>query len=114
MTPDHKHFIVHSTLAANTLTLADLPVLQSKLQTVSGLWYPLGVKLQLQPNVLGGIPRVAGNDHATCLSVMLMQWLQCKEHPPTLDALINSLNSPEIGDRHLAESLKNEGLHVQP
>ena len=90
MTPDddQKHFIVHSTLTANTLTLADLPVLQSKLQTVSGLWYPLGVRFQLQPNVLGGIPRVAGNDNATCLSVMLMQWLQCKKHPPTLDALI--------------------------
>ena len=110
MAPNYAHSIVHFVPTAKTLTLADLPVLQSKLQTISGLWYPLGVELQLEPNVLGGIPRVAGNDTAACLSVMLMQWLQRKDRPPTLDALINSLDSPKIGDHHLAQSLKNEGI----
>ena len=44
---------------AGPLTLADLPMLQTRLDSVSGLWYPLGMELKVDTNILGGIPRVA-------------------------------------------------------
>ena len=73
-------------------------MLQTKLESVSGLWYPLGMELNVDANILGGIPRVAGNDPSHCLSVMLMRWLQIKDptQSPTLDTLTKSLCKPSI------------------
>ena len=90
------------------MTLADLPMLQIKLESVSGLWYPLGMELKVDTNILGGIPRVAGNDPSHCLSIMLMRWLHTKDpvQSPTLDTLVRSLSSPSIaGGEEVAKSL---------
>ena len=83
-------------------------MLQTRLDSVSGLWYPLGMELKVDTNILGGIPRVSGNDPSHCLSIMLMRWLQTKDpaEAPTLDTLARSLSSPSIaGGEEVAKSL---------
>ena len=101
-----RHFLFP--FVAEVLTLADLPMLQTRLDSVSGLWYPLGMELKVDTNILGGIPQVAGNDPSHCLSIMLMRWLQTKDpaEAPTLDTLARSLSSPSIaGGEEVAKSL---------
>jgi len=48
------------------------------------------MELKVDTNILGGIPRVAGNDPSHCLSIMLMRWLQTKDpaEAPTLDTKV--------------------------
>ena len=92
---------------AKPLTLADLPSLKVKLQTVAGLWYPLGMELGIQPATLGGIPGAAGKDPSSCLHTVLKEWLETNDQSriPTLEALAESVSNPIVGDKELAQSL---------
>lgn len=83
-------------------------MLQSKLRSVQALWFPLGMALKIDANVLGGIPGIAGSESSGCLSMMLVRWLETKEYTPTLEYLAKCIrSSPSIPDgEEIAKSLK--------
>ena len=69
------------------------------------VWYPLGMKLQLDSKTLAGIATASGNDVSTALSFMLTRWLKSKDHPPLLRSLTAALCSPEIALTHISDAL---------
>ena len=89
------------------LTLADLSMLQTKLESVAALWYALGMQLKIDANILCGIPGVAGGEPAHCLAMLLMRWLQTKDYSPTLEILVTAVRSIPDGEK-LAKSLLGE------
>ena len=85
--------------------MANLPELQARLQSVSPLWYPIGMELQIGLEILRKIPLLAQGDDTLGLDMVLMKWLRMKDPPPTLEALVRALSSKMIDAKPLAESL---------
>ena len=90
--------------AAGILTVADLPQLKTKLQSISVLWHPLGTKLGLDPQNLIRIGQ-DGRDFDTCLGMTLEAWLSMTHPLPTRETLAECLSSSEIDSHDLAESV---------
>ena len=85
----------------------DLRLLHNELHLVSDKWFPLGVQLQVPTATLRCI-RSDFRTVADCLLEMLTVWLQCTNSPPTWDILIEALESPPMGERHLAQQLRDK------
>ena len=96
---------MHYITIVKTLTVADLTMIQGKLQIIGDLWYPLGMGLQLNPQTLRGIALAANNDPSACLGMLLVRWLMMRDPLPTVECLAESLSSPTVGREDLAQSL---------
>ena len=91
--------------AGKTLTMGDLSLLKTKLQPMSTLWHPLGAELGIDADSLLGIAK-AGGDSATCLSVMLTQWITSNKSPSTLEHLAKCVE--KLGNKSVAQSLLSD------
>ena len=106
--------LVQTLFICYTITYPHLPVgqgdlksLHSELHPVADKWYSLGVQLQVPIETLKCIRR--DNLPITeCLLEMLTVWLKCTTPPPTWNTLTEALESPPVGERLLAQQLRDK------
>ena len=85
----------------------DLKSLHSELYLVSDKWFSLGVQLQVSIETLRCI-RSDIHTVAECLLETLTVWLKCTNPPPTWNSLSEALESPPVGERLLAQQLRDK------
>ena len=85
----------------------DLKSLHSELHPVAEKWYTLGVQLQVPIESLKSIKR-ENLLMTECLLEMLTDWLKCTTPPPTWNVLTEALESPPVGERLLAQQLRDK------
>ena len=85
----------------------DLKSLHSELHPVADKWYSLGVQLQIPVETLKCI-EAEHNQMNRCLLEMLTVWLKCTNPPSTWNFLTEALESPPVGERLLAQQLRDK------
>ena len=85
--------------------MGDLALLKTKLQPMGTLWHPLGAELGIDTESLLGIAK-AGGDSATCLSVVLTQWIASAKSPVTVEHLAKCVE--KLGNASVARSLRSD------
>ena len=85
----------------------DLKSLHCELHPVCDKWFSLGVQLQVPIETLKCIRRenLPMTEH---LLEMLTVWLKCTNPPPTWNILTEALESPPVGERLLAQQLRDK------
>ena len=78
----------------------------NELCVVKDKWFDLGVQLNMQPHDLKSIQIQYHNDPSRCLLEMLSKWLSITFPPPTWQTVVDSLSSPAINNKKLAERIK--------
>jgi len=91
----------------------DLKSLHSELHPVADKWYSLGVQLQVPIEILKCIRR-ENVPMTECLLEMLNVWLKCTNPPPTWNILTEALESPPVGERLLAQQLRENYCPTTP
>ena len=85
----------------------DLKSLHCQLHSVSDKWFSLGVQLQVPIETLRSIRR-ENLSMTERLLEMLTVWLKCTNPPPTWYILTEALKSPPVGERLLAQQLRDK------
>ena len=85
----------------------DLKSLHCELHPISDKWFPLGVQLQVPIETLRSIRR-ENLPMTERLLEMLTVWLKCTNPPPTWNILTEALESPPVGERLLAQQLRDK------
>ena len=85
----------------------DLKSLHNELHPVAYKWYSLGVQLQVPIETLKCI-EAEHKQMNRCLLEMLTVWLKCTNPPPTWNTLTEALDSPPVGERLLAQQLRDK------
>ena len=85
----------------------DLKSLHCVLHPVSDKWFSLGVQLQVPIDTLRCIRR-ENLPMTERLLEMLTVWLKCTNPPPTWNILTDALESPPVGERLLAQQLRDK------
>ena len=85
----------------------DLKSLHCELHLVSDKWFPLGVQLQVPIEALRSI-RWENLPMTERLLEMLTVWLECTNPPPTWNMLTEALESSPVGERLLAQQLRDK------
>ena len=85
----------------------DLKSLHSELHPVVDKWYSLGVQLQIPVETLKCI-EAEHNQMNRRLLEMLTVWLRHINPPPTWDILTEALESPPVGEKLLAQQLRDK------
>ena len=85
----------------------DLNFLHSELHPVSVKWFPLGIQLQVPVKTLQCI-EAEHKQMNRCLLEMLTVWLECTNPPPTWNVLTEALESPPVGEKLLAQQLRDK------
>ena len=90
-----------------TVGLKDLKCLYNELYPVSHKWFSLGVQLDVPMETLQHI-EMEHKKVDRFLLEMLTVWLKQTNPPPTWNILIETLESPSIGEKLLAQQLKDK------
>ena len=85
----------------------DLKSLHCELHPVCDKWLSLGVQLQVPIDTLMCI-EAEHNQMSRRLLEMLTVWLKCINLPPTWNILTEALESPSVGERLLAQQLRDK------
>ena len=85
----------------------DLKSLHIELHPVAAKWYSLGLQLHIPIETLQCI-EAEHNQMNRCLLEMLTVWLKCTTPPPTWNILTEALESPPVGERLLAQQLRDK------
>ena len=85
----------------------DLKCLHSELHSIADKWFSLGVQLQVPIETLKCI-RWENLPMTERLLEMLTVWLKCSTPPPTWNILTEALESPPVGERLLAQKLRDK------
>ena len=89
------------------LTLEDLSEVRGALFEARAKWYDIGIELKLSIGTLNTI-REDFPQAADCLREMCINWLKCIDPSPSWAALAKALESPPVGEGHLAEQLRDK------
>ena len=102
------------------LTLEDLSEVRGALFEARAKWYDIGIELKLSIGTLNTI-REDFPQAADGLREMCINWLKCIDPSPSWAALAKALESPPVGEGHLAQQLRDkycrgreEITHVHP
>ena len=104
------------TLHANTLlvsipsgqlTLEDLSEVRGALYEARAKWYDIGIELKLSIGTLNTI-KEDFPQAAESLREMCIHWLKRIDPRPSWAALTNALESPPVGEGHLAQQLRDK------
>ena len=87
------------------LTVDDLKKVLNSLWEARAKWIDIGIQLDMKVRSLEAIKR-DHNEVGSCLRVMLTDWLNQVDPPPTWEALLDSLKSPTVGCAQLADSIE--------
>ena len=93
--------------ATHCVGQGDLKSLHCELHPVSDKWFSLGVKLQVPIEALKCI-KTEHCQTSRRLLEMLTVWLKCTNPPPTWTILTEALKSPPVGERLLAQQLRDK------
>ena len=85
----------------------DLKSLHCELHPVRDKWFSLGVQLQVPFETLRCI-ETEHNQMSRRLLEMLTVWLNCTDPPPTWNILTEALDSPPVGEKLLAQQLRDK------
>ena len=85
----------------------DLKSLHCELHPVCDKWFSLGVQLQVPIETLKSI-EAEHNQMSRRLLEMLTVWVKCTNPPPTWSILTEALESPPVGERLLAQQLRDK------
>ena len=85
----------------------DLKSLHCELHPVCDKWFSLGIQLQVPIETLKSIRR-ENLPMTERLLEMLTVWLRCTNPPPTWNILTEALDSPPVGERLLAQQLRDK------
>ena len=97
-------YLVWSTLPVGQ---GDLKSLHSELHPVTDKWFSLGVQLQIPVQTLKCI-EAEYNQMNRRLLEMLTVWLRCPNPPPTWNILTEALESLPVGEKLLAQQLRDK------
>ena len=89
------------------LTLEDLSEVRGALYQARAKWYHIGVELKLSVGTLDAI-RSEFSCTIDCLTEMCNHWLKRIDPHPSWVALTNVLESPVVGEGHLAQQLRGK------
>ena len=89
----------------------DLNEVREALYEASAKWYDIGVGLKLSVGTLN-IIRADSSHVSDCLRDMCNRWLRRIDPHPSWNALIRVLESPPVGEGHLAQQLRNKYYQV--
>ena len=90
-----------------TLGQGDMCILRFELYSISSKWHNLGLQLQIPTESLNCI-RMENPSMPECLLKLLTVWLERTSPPPTWNILIEALESPPVGEGHLAQQLRDK------
>ena len=85
----------------------DLKSLHCELHPVRVKWFSLGVQLQVPIDTLKCI-ETEHNQMSRHLLEMLTVWLNCTDPPPTWNILTEALDSLPVGEKLLAQQLRDK------
>ena len=94
--------------SSGQLTLNDLKDVRGAIYEARPKWYDIGIELRLTIGTLDAIRDACPNDAGDCLTRMCIAWLKRINPPPSWAALASALESPPVGEGHLAQQLKNK------
>ena len=100
-------------MSTHSVGQRDLKSLQSELHPVTDKWYSLGVQLQVSVETLKCI-EVEHHQMNRCLLEMLTVWLKCTNPSPIWNILTEALESPPVGERLLAQQLRENYCPTTP
>lgn len=89
------------------LTLQDLKEVREALFGVRAKWRDIGIQLNLPLGALDAIKEET-SDTKNCLTSMCVSWLKEIDPCPSWRALIEALESEIIGEKLLAQELRNK------
>ena len=93
--------------ATHSVGQGDLKSLHSELHPISDKWFSLGVQLQVPIETLKCI-ETEHYQMSRRLLEMLTVWLKCTNPPPTWYIITEALKSPPVGERLLAQQLRDK------
>ena len=97
---------------ATRLSPLDKPPKQSHLLNqvaikVTHNWKSLGLQLEIEPDKVETINKDSPGDSKLCCVNMLHVWKKHGSPPYTWDTVINALRAPYVGEKRLADDLKD-------
>ena len=102
---DNVYFVL--LCSTSSVGQEDLKLLHCELHPVSDKWFSLGVQLQVPIETLRCIRR-ENLPMTERLLEMLTVWLKYANPPPTWTILTEALESPPVGERLLAQQLRDK------
>ena len=102
-----EHHILYYHVPHVSVGQGDLKSLHCVLHPVCDKWFSLGVQLQVPIDTLRCIRR-ENLPMTEQLLEMLTVWLKCTNPPPTWNILTEALESPPVGERLLAQQLRDK------
>ena len=99
--------ILHVVYPSGQLTLEDLREVRGALYKARAKWYHIGVQLNLSVGKMDAIRLefIYNND---CFTEMCSHWLRRVDPRPSWAALTKALESPLVGEGHLAQQLRDK------
>ena len=88
-------------------TLEDLSEVRGALFEARAKWYDIGIELKVSIGTLNTI-REDFPHAAHCLREMCINWLKRIDPSPSWAALAKALESPPVGEGHLAQQLRDK------
>ena len=79
--------------------------------TVRDKWYYIGLQLKIPFQTLNVIRTEHRDNTSDCLTEMLQKWLTSVSPPPTWDGLMQALSSAPVGQKRLAEEIREQYCH---
>ena len=99
--------IIHILYPSGKLTFGNLSEVRGALYEAEAKWYHIGVELELSVGILNAI-RSEFTDNNDCITEMCYHWLQRVDPRPSWEALTKALESPPVGEGHLAQQLRDK------
>ena len=89
----------------------DLCAVRTAIFSVRSKWYDIGVELEISHYTLDAIQTECPGNNASCLTKMVIKWLTSVSPPPTWSGLIQALSSAPVGEKRLAEEIREQYCH---
>ena len=87
--------------------MEDLSEVRGALYEYRAKWYDIGIELKLSIGTLNTI-KEDFPQAAECLREMCIHWLKRIDPRPSWEALTKALESPPVGEGHLAQQLRDK------
>ena len=102
---------VASSVGTGHLGPDDLVDVLNAIYTASHKWFPIGVQLGISVQTLSVIRREHHDNATDCLTEMLQRWLTSISSLPTWSGLVQALSSAPVGEKRLAEEIRERYCH---
>jgi len=109
---------IFSSVGTERLGPSDLRAIRTAIYSVRSKWYDIGVELDIAFHTLDAIKEQCLDNTAhcldntaDCLTEMLKKWLSSTSSPPTWTSLIEALSSEPVGEKRLAEEIREKYSH---